>query len=150
MRSYDLFLINEEVALIYYGFESKLFHLFKENCLAEDNLKEITSRQVHYIRKSINDNDLNSWLRQACLNVKGYEQKSPFVHCFSSSDHKSRAVLTVGKNKVTLESEGSFELETEIFDILRDYDDYFFAADYQNERYGWLKPLKSFRIVEPG
>ncbi|WP_171051675.1 sporulation inhibitor of replication protein SirA [Alteribacter natronophilus] len=150
MRSYDLFLINEEVALVYYGFESKLFHLFREHRYANSELKEITGRQVRYIRKPIDEAEISTWLQRACTDMAGYEKNGQAVHCFTSEDRKSRAVLTLGKHAMTLESEGSFELETAIFDTLREYDDFFFAADYDNARYGWLKPLKSFRIVEPG
>ncbi|MBM7094280.1 sporulation inhibitor of replication protein SirA [Bacillus sp. H-16] len=149
MRTYEIYLINEEVAFIYYGFEGKLFHLFKEHHEAVTPLKDITKRQVSYIQKPYDYLELNAWLIRRFNNQKGYKNER-WVHTFISDNEESQAVLTVQKEKLTIKSRGTFEAETRFFDTLKEFDDFFLAVDYDREKYGWLRPLKSLRIVEQG
>ncbi|WP_026689800.1 sporulation inhibitor of replication protein SirA [Alteribacter aurantiacus] len=149
MRTYEVFLINEEVAYIYYGFESKLFHLFKEHQQATKPLKEITGRQVHYILKPFDHKDLNEWLHDKLKDNKSYSS-SLFYHALQFNDKKSQATIEVKADRLVIQSSGTFEAEMLLFDTLKKYDDFFLAVDYDREKYGWLRPLKSLRIVEQG
>ncbi|WP_096435305.1 sporulation inhibitor of replication protein SirA [Alteribacter populi] len=149
MRNYEIFLINAEVAYIYYGFEAKLFNLFKEHHYASTPLKEITYRQINYIQKPYNHKELNEWLQDQLTNQDMYDQAEN-NHVVAPEDGSSQAKLTVMKDKLLLAATGTFEAETLFFDTLKTFDDFFLAVEYERERYGWLRPLRSLRIVEQG
>lgn len=146
MREYNVYIIREEFASIYYGLESKLFHLFIENYESKGKLKEITTLQINYISEQIDKANLDKYLTRHLLKNKGYimdEQK----HFLKEKNDRSFAQLVVENHCVKIKANGLYDAEVTFFELLRNYHSYFLAMDYRSGRYGWLKPIKTLKYA---
>ncbi|GAE34711.1 hypothetical protein JCM9157_1786 [Halalkalibacter akibai JCM 9157] len=141
MRHYELYIVEEDVARQYYGQESKLFYLFLEHEKAKGSQKEILRKQIEYITKPIPALLLQQKLKQDLMKIEGYRKKKN-THLIEIIDRDSKAELVIGSDALYLTAEGSFEIETMFFEILRKCEPAFFAFSISEHRYGWLKPLK--------
>ncbi|MBU9714393.1 sporulation inhibitor of replication protein SirA [Evansella tamaricis] len=147
MREYEIYIIREEIANAYFGLETKLFRLFQENRSAKGNLKEVTDRQIDFIIKSINKERLHVYLQNELKNKYGYSVVD-FKHYIIMDEENSQAGLYIHDDYITLYSEGSYDAEACFFEVLRQYHSFFLAMEYSQNRYGWLKPIKSLDIVQ--
>ena len=146
MRKYQLYLIEEEFASHYFGRERIFFHLFMENRRAAGELKAITDLQISYVTKPM------PVLRIHQLLHKQLEKTNSFIakngHYIVETTHKtSRAVLSVRETYILIEAEGGFEAETTFFEVLRKCEASFLAMDLDNNKVGWLRPIKERKFV---
>ncbi|UTR10773.1 sporulation inhibitor of replication protein SirA [Evansella sp. LMS18] len=147
MREYHIYKIREDVALDYYGMETKLFQLFQENREAKGRLKEATEKQIQYIIQQVNKVEIQDHLNKYLRETEGYIMRDN-KHYIMSPKRNSQAGLCIYKMHIKLFSEGSQDSEACFFEALRNYDGTFIAMDFSREQYGWLKPLKSLEIAE--
>ncbi|MBP3039846.1 sporulation inhibitor of replication protein SirA, partial [Bacillaceae bacterium Marseille-Q3522] len=57
------------------------------------------------------------------------------------------AQLSIEERRLILKTKGNFESETVFFEILRKSEPSFLAVAINEERYGWLKPIKERNFV---
>ncbi|MDT8862837.1 sporulation inhibitor of replication protein SirA [Alkalihalobacillus sp. MEB130] len=141
MRHYELYIFEEDVARQYYGQESKLFYLFLEHEKARGSQKEILRKQIEYITKPIPALFLQQKLKQDLMKEEGYRKKKN-THMIEIQDRDSKAELVIGADALYITADGSFDVETIFFEILRKCEPTFFAFTIEEHRYGWLKPIK--------
>ncbi|MCM3713304.1 sporulation inhibitor of replication protein SirA [Halalkalibacter oceani] len=143
MRHYELFIFEESVARQYYGQEAKLFHLFKEHEQARGEKRELLSKQIEYITKPIPALLLQQKLNEAFSYERGYIQHKNryFLDLFSRG---AKAELMIERRALYLTSDGeeSTEAETMFFEVLRKCEPTFFALSLNEQRFGWLRPIK--------
>ncbi|MBU9722642.1 MULTISPECIES: sporulation inhibitor of replication protein SirA [Bacillaceae] len=147
MREYEIYVIREEIANTYYGLETKLYQLFKENRAAQGNLKEITDKQIQFIIGAINYDQLQVYLNKELEHKEAYSFTNN-KHYIIMDEENSQAGLYIHEDYITLYSEGGYDAEACFFEALRRFHPYFLAMEFSQGRYGWLKPLKSLDVVQ--
>jgi hypothetical protein len=147
MRNYEIVLIEEEVAHMYHGMEKKLFHLFKENNCSQGVLKAITTNQIEYITKPYSRENLDQYIHQFFFHNKAYSY-SEYEHTLYDRRENSYAKLEMHPEKMILTAEGAIDAETRFFEILRSYHSYFLAINYEENKYGWLKPIRVVNFMQ--
>ncbi|MFA9557986.1 sporulation inhibitor of replication protein SirA [Evansella sp. AB-rgal1] len=147
MREYEIYIIKDEIAIEYFGLEGKLFNLFQENRFAKGKLKDVTDKQINFIVEPINIAKLEDIIVSRLQKSVGYSADSN-KHFIRLPDKNSQAGLYLDDNYLTLFSEGTYDAEACFFEILRYYHSYFIAMEFEQQRYGWLKPLKSIDYVQ--
>ncbi|WP_162232182.1 sporulation inhibitor of replication protein SirA [Halalkalibacter wakoensis] len=141
MRHYELYIFEDDVARQYYGQEAKLFYLFLEHEKARGAQKEILRRQIEYITKPIPSLLLQQKLKQNLMKLDGYSKKKN-THVIQMIERDCKAELVIGADALYLTADGTSDVETIFFEILRKCEPTFFAFTIEDHRYGWLKPLK--------
>ncbi|MBP3952822.1 sporulation inhibitor of replication protein SirA [Bacillus suaedae] len=139
MRHYELYIFEEDVVRHYYGQESKLFYLFYDFEKANEPQKELIRKQIDFITKPIPTLLLQQKVKQALSSYSGYSQKKN-THLLQLQNG-TKAELVIGANALYLTADGSQEVETMFFEILRKCEPTFFAYSFDGHRYGWLKPI---------
>ncbi|MRX70697.1 sporulation inhibitor of replication protein SirA [Bacillus lacus] len=147
-RTYYIYLIEEEFATHYYGRESKMYQLFKDYLWKNNlfNFFQLIERQVYYITKPIPENQLKQLLTMQLSFRKEYSCVNN-VHKLVLPGNRGSSTLILKDRHIELSTNGSYEAETIFFELLRKFDSCFLAMDFQNNRYGWLKPLKERNFV---
>lgn len=145
MRTYQLYLIDDEIASHYFGREMMFFQLFKEFEQAEGELKTILGKQIYYITRPIPTIRLHHYIQQQLPKYRDSSYENGFY--LIDYGHNSSARLQVFEHYLLIEAEGSYEAETCFFEILRKNERSFLAVDLENHRYGWLKPIKERKYV---
>lgn len=144
MRKYELYLIEEIFATYFYGRERKFFNLFKEHSESENELKEITGKQIKYITKPIPTIRLHAQL------IHQFQHRSDFFfqkgHYMIKSKN-SEANLQIFQRNLSLMATGYLEAEDTLMNALRKTEFNFFAIDIENEQYGWIKPIKFRKYI---
>jgi len=146
MRKYQLYLIEESVALHYNGKEKLIYNLFLEHTTTKDAaLKAILQKQIDYITRPI-----PVWKIQQVLLIESqkknwFEQKDDGYYI--KNDHASNAALSILNDCLQIEAEGYYDAELIFFELLHKYEPNFLAIDRENGRYGWLKPIKQRNFV---
>ncbi|MDQ0230409.1 hypothetical protein J2S19_001665 [Metabacillus malikii] len=148
MRHYYIYLIEEEFASHYFGRESKIFHLFQDFhwTTVRSQHTETIERQINYITKPIPTLFIHQLISTQLKNRKEY-QRNEQLHLLKLSGGRGNATLIVKDHYLELSSDGNFEGETIFFEVLRKFDPCFFAMDIQNNKYGWLNPIKERNYV---
>ncbi|MDQ0253613.1 hypothetical protein J2S74_000985 [Evansella vedderi] len=146
MREYDIYIIREDIANDYYGLEGKLFRLFDENRFAKGELKNVTDNQIDFIIEPIDVIRLQRMLQKNLSGTVGYEMEDN-KHFIRMKEKNSQAGLYIDENHLTLFSEGTLDAEACFFEVLRHYHPFFIAMEFDQRRYGWLRPVKSLEIV---
>lgn len=140
MRTYKLYLIKDEVAFHYLGREIMFFQLFKECSTATGDLKNVLTKQIHFITKTIPAGKIKKILKQELGGRNDFRAEGGrFEIRYGNSGSAS---LEVKDKFLLVEAEGSYEAETIFFEVLRKTESFFLAIDIGNERYGWLRPIK--------
>ena len=142
VRNYQLYLIEDEVAALYFGREHILYRLFEEHENSHGELKQIISRQISYITKPLQVVKIHQMLEKHL--GKKASQGTYFIDL---SEKKSIAHLKVGENRIWIKAGGSYEAETAFFEVLRKAESSFLALDLDHQRFGWLKPIKDRKFV---
>lgn len=145
MRTYYLYLIEDEFAKNYFGREIMFFQLFKEYEESKLPIKSIIEKQINYITKPIPGIRLHQYLGQHLSRMAGFSYKKGTY--FLKDGKNSYAELKIFDRYLHLIGKGNFNAETTFFEILRKYEGAYFAVDIENERYGWLKPVKERKFV---
>ncbi|MFX3622980.1 MAG: sporulation inhibitor of replication protein SirA [Ectobacillus sp.] len=144
MKTYYLYLIDDDIAKKYYGRGFMLFDLFSRfvnsHSLTE---KKILYKQIQYVTKPLQTLRLHHRIGYglACRGDYKREKDMHFLRLESGETGK----LTIKKRYVKIETDGSFEVETTFFEILRKNELTFLAMNYESNQCGWLNPLKKER-----
>ncbi|WP_141432391.1 sporulation inhibitor of replication protein SirA [Bacillus sp. 03113] len=145
MRTYQLYLIEDEFASHYFGRERILFNLFYEFQKSYGEMKSILSDQINYVTKPISQLKLQQQLQFSLKRKMGFTEKN---HTFFIINEKmSTAKLTIFERYLKLESNGYYDAETIFFEVLRKLEPSFLAIDLTHYRFGWLKPIKERNLV---
>jgi hypothetical protein len=146
VRSYQLYLIEDEFASHYFGRERMFYQLFLEYSHASGELKTIISKQVDFVTKPIPALRVHQLLHQQLSKSKGFYLENG-VYTYENKNTSSSATLRVHDRWVELHSYGLVDAETVFFEILRKCETSFLAIDLHSNKYGWLKPIKERKYV---
>ncbi|EIT86878.1 hypothetical protein A374_04869 [Fictibacillus macauensis ZFHKF-1] len=144
MREYYIYQLHEGIAEDYFGKEQKLYQLFLDEYRSQASRKTLLRRQIQYITKELHAHDIVTFLNAKLLSYEGFvpHDHSLLLECCNSS-----ARLIISNHYLLLQSEGSFEAESILFELLRKYGSGFLAMDLLEGNYGWLNPLKPRRSL---
>jgi hypothetical protein len=146
VRSYQLYLIEDEFASHYFGRERMFYQLFLEYSQANHDLKSIIAKQVKFVTKPIPVLRIHQLLHQQFSMAKGFHvENGTYIH--QNKSNNSSATLKVHERWLELESHGQVDAETVFFEILRKCESSFLAIDLESNKYGWLKPIKERKYV---
>lgn len=145
LRTYQIYIIDDEFASHYFGRERMFFRLFTEYEESHGDLQAILLKQIYYITNSIPSIRLHQYLQQQLQNVKGFRMsQGAYVIDYGRT---SQAKLEIYERYLLLTAQGSYEAETSFFEVIRKNEDSYLAVDLMNHRYGWLKPIKDRKFV---
>lgn len=144
LRSYDIYLIEDEFADFFYGRESKFMELFTANPDENEELYSIIQKQIYYITKPLPHLDLHQHI-SASRNSQYYIKGNVYIS--QHPDGNEGAELKIEKRNLKLKSWGGFTCESIFFEVLRKFDGRFLAIDVENNKYGWVKPMKERKIL---
>jgi len=145
MRKYELFLIKEEIAKHYVGRERLIYALIADFHQADEQKRVILHKQINYITDSI-----NSELEKQLLINEIYKKRNIQIEVEDSIlvvCKNSKAKIKFQSHAIKLESDGDYEAEMILFEILRKFRSYYIAIDTNKKLYGWLKPIKERKLV---
>ncbi|MEK5267743.1 MULTISPECIES: sporulation inhibitor of replication protein SirA [unclassified Heyndrickxia] len=145
MRSYSIYLIKEEFAQYYYGRERMFFNLFHQYAHVSGSLKNVLSRQIHYITKQIPLLPVHHVLQPLFSDTINMT-KTGACQLLSKKEEQVLEV-TIEERMLRLNVSGSYDTETAVFEILRNFKGNLLAIDYDHKRYGWIKPVKERKFV---
>lgn len=146
MRSYQLYLIEDEFASHYFGRERMFYQLFLEYSKANGDLKSIISKQVEFVTKPIPVLRIHQLLHQQLSKTKGFKIEDG-KYVYENKNTSTTAILRVNERWLEIDSQGQVDAETIFFEILRKCESSFLAIDLQSSKYGWLKPIKERKYV---
>ncbi|PGY03776.1 1-phosphatidylinositol phosphodiesterase [Bacillus cereus] len=143
MKTYELYLIQEDIAKAYFGREYLFFDLFarfsESGSLSE---KKVLYKQMMYITMPLQVMKIHHKLEQALRSVGKYKR---IHHTHILSTGAEYGEITVKSQYIQMNTFGNVSMETTFFEVLRKCELTFLAMDYENKKYGWLNPLKQAR-----
>ncbi|WP_020061988.1 sporulation inhibitor of replication protein SirA [Bacillus sp. 123MFChir2] len=143
MRTYELYLIREDITKAYFGREFLLFDLFarfaQSRSLSE---KKVLYKQMKYITLPLQVMKLHHKMEQA-LRTYGEYERNGYMHMVSNKN--AYGEVRIKSQYIRMHASENVELETAIFEVLRKCELTFLAMDYESKQYGWLNPLKQVR-----
>ncbi|WP_428908275.1 sporulation inhibitor of replication protein SirA [Niallia sp. Krafla_26] len=145
MRTYRIYLIDDEFASHYFGKERLIIKLFKGYEEASGELKYITKKQIDFITKPINSFKIQLYLQQILQKNKSFYSKNDKYYL--EMGKKSKAELVIKAHYITINAKGQYDAETIFFEVLRKAESSFIAIDLHHQRCGWLKPIKERKFV---
>ncbi len=147
LRSYQLYLLDEAIVNRYYGQEIKLFNLFCERFTADHSLKLLLTKQVEYITKPLPTKDVSNILMQ-----EDYYLSSERLDLSTfRMEHRSSGSwidVKIKDQHLLLLAFGKLEIETRLFERLKELNTYFFAVNVGQKRFGWLGPIKKVQAFQ--
>ena len=146
MRTYKLYLIEDEFASHYFGREKMFFELFQEKYHFEGELKTIIEKQIDYITKPIPSLQIHKLIHQRLGKNKDFSIKRG-IYYIEKMGSVNFAQLQVFERFILVQAKGSYDSETIFFEVLRKCETSFLAIDFNNQRFGWLKPIKERKFV---
>ena len=146
MRTYQLYLIEDEFASHYYGREKMFYQLFEEIDLLQGELKTIVKKQIEFITKPIPSLHIHKLLHQRLGKNKDFDIRNGTYYIEKSSSINA-AQLEVFDRFILVRAKGSYDSETVFFEVLRQSETSFLAIDFNHHRFGWLKPMKERKFV---
>ncbi|MDQ0178517.1 sporulation inhibitor of replication protein SirA [Bacillus chungangensis] len=141
MRSYQIYLIEDEFADYFYGKEKMFYHLFSEYEYAPDGLRDIIRKQVLYVTKPLPSLYIHQILFQNLRKNKDFHCKGN-TYFLESASCSNGVKLTLKGEYLELIAWGNFDAESIFFKALRHVEGKLLAVDLEHGRYGWLKPKK--------
>ncbi|WIY59757.1 sporulation inhibitor of replication protein SirA [Bacillus arachidis] len=143
MKTYELYLIQEDIAKAYFGREYLFFDLFarfsESGSLSE---KKVLYKQMMYITMPLQVMKIHHKLEQTLRSVGKYKR---IHHTHILSTGAEYGEITVKSQYIQMNTSGNVSMETTFFEVLRKCELTFLAMDYENKKYGWLNPLKQAR-----
>jgi hypothetical protein len=146
VRSYQLYLIEDEFAAHYFGRERMFLQLFQERERANGELKFIIKKQISYITKTVEVLKIHLFIQKQLGKIKGFKTENG-TYAIELSGKLSTAKLEVFQDLITVEAQGSFEAETAFFEVLRKCESSFLALDIEHQQAGWLRPIKERKFI---
>lgn len=149
MRNYFIYLLKEDVAYEYFGKEILIFNLFLEKLQEHNPVRlQMLMNQIQYITNPISVIDINRFIeRNLSVETVHHQQTTQFIYKPNTCKNYSFAKLEIYDRFMKLSSEGSYDAETHIFEVLRKYNPCFLAMDFDNRHFGWLNPIKQERYI---
>ncbi|MFE8699187.1 sporulation inhibitor of replication protein SirA [Cytobacillus sp. FJAT-54145] len=145
MRTYQLYLIEDDFASHYFGREKMFFQLFNEFNESIGEMRSILTKQVDYITKPIPSIRLHQYLNLQLQRMKDFRTEQGVYYI--ENGKLSSAKLEIFDKYISICSYGSYDAETIFFEVLRKHESSFLAIDLEHYRYGWLKPIKERKFV---
>ncbi|MBQ6447479.1 sporulation inhibitor of replication protein SirA [Cytobacillus oceanisediminis] len=147
MRRYQLYLIKEKIAIHYNGRERLFYNLFSDHTKTDDGqpLKEILQKQVDFITLPISKWMIENQLYAALQRNKSFQYKDGVFYI--ENGNLSSASLMMKDDYLYIEADGYYDAESIFFEIIRKHEPSFLAIDIENDRFGWLKPIKERNFV---
>ena len=145
VRKYELFLVKEEIAKHYVGRERLIYALIADYKNADEQKSFILHKQIQYITESINSETEKILFLGEIFKIKNIQVEvadSILIIC-----KKSKAKINFQSDLIRIESDGDYEAEMILFEILRKFRSYYIAIDTSKQKYGWLKPIKERKLV---
>ncbi len=146
MRSYQVYLIEDEFASHYYGREQMFYQLFLDKERSQGELKSIIERQIQYITKPIPSLRVHKNINKKLSKNKDFRFENG-AYYIERNGLFSSARLEICERFARVDSKGSFDSETIFFEALRQSEPSFLAIDLKHDRYGWLNPIKERKFV---
>lgn len=146
MRTYQIYLIEDEFAQHFFGRERLFFNLFMEYIQTTGSLRRILHRQIEYVTKTIPKQQLESTIKQQMQKKKNLRFQNGEYYLDNTND-SSRAILLIHDDFLVVKSEGNYVAETTFFECIRKCGASFLALDFDHEQFGWLKPIKERKFV---
>ncbi|GER68588.1 hypothetical protein BpJC7_30690 [Weizmannia acidilactici] len=146
MRTYYIYLIEEEIAQYYYGRERMFFDLFNQYSSVTGRLKNVIRQQIDYITKPIPLLSVQHVLQQIFPNQNEMVYENGAYRLISNKKGQY-AEVNIEQRLLRLHASGSYDTETAIFETLRKFNGNLLAIDYDNKRFGWIKPVKERKFV---
>ncbi|WP_110929529.1 sporulation inhibitor of replication protein SirA [Bacillus massiliglaciei] len=146
MRTYQIYLIEDEFARHYLGRERIFFNLFGDYSQAEGKHKLVLEKQIEYVTKCIPSEYIEQTIDKRIKKLRNFKSRES-GHYIEKINGYSKASLAVDQEVITVRAEGDFEAETAYFECIRKCESSFLAIDIENEKYGWLKPIKERKFV---
>jgi hypothetical protein len=146
LRTYQIYLIEEEFADYYYGRERMFFELFSQYQVVSGRLRNIIERQIRFITKPLPVLHLHHLLNQSfsrnkeCINEGRY-----FRYLLPESENCVE--LLIEDNMLQLRAWGNYDSESIFFEELRKFDGRLLAVDTEHAQYGWIKPVKTRKYI---
>ena len=142
MRTYNIYIIENEFALHYYGREYMFFNLFSDYEKSDGEVKKILRRQINFVTRKVPGQLFNLFMdRQLKENPDCYLDNGVYYIRKKTSGH-SEASLAYRNHSLILHADGTYECETIFFEWLRQWNPYFLALDTTQDRCAWLRPIK--------
>lgn len=145
MRTYQLYLIDDEFASHYFGKERMVYQLFKDYKEAIGEYKKILEKQIDFILKPIQELKIHHFVTQNLENNKDFYTNNGTYYL--EIGKRSTAKLEIQGYCLVLKANGNYEAETIFFELLRKTESSFIAIDLDHQRCGWLKPIKERKFV---
>lgn len=150
MRTYQIYLIENEFASHYYGREYMFYNLFREYEQSEGELRRILRRQINFVTNKISRHlfmlEMN---KRLSLAKDCYMENGVYYISKSTNGSISEASLGYRNHSLILHADGTYESETMFFEWLRQWNPYFLAIDIIQDRCAWLRPIKQKNYVLP-
>jgi len=145
VRTYQLYLIDDEFASHYFGKERMFYQLFKESEEATGEYQYILRKQIDFITKPIQGLKIHHHVSQNLQKNKSfYINKGTY---YLEMGKRGFAELEIKERYLVLKASGHYEAETVFFEVLRKLEAAFLAIDLDHKRCGWLKPIKERKFV---
>ncbi|WP_394231863.1 sporulation inhibitor of replication protein SirA [Niallia oryzisoli] len=145
MRTYQLYLIDDEFASHYFGKERMVYQLFKDYKEAVGEYKKILEKQIDFILKPIQEIKIHQFISQYLQKNKDFYTNNGLYYL--EIGKRSTAKLEIHERCLMLKANGNYEAETIFFEVLRKTESSFIAIDLEHQRCGWLKPIKERKFV---
>jgi outer membrane protein assembly factor BamB len=145
LRFYHIYWIKDEFAYYFYGREKVFYNLFYDWMHSKGEYKGILDLQVKYITQDLPVMQLFRLLRQKLSWQKGFIVEGNTYRLESAG--KNESTLEIQSEKMVLKASGSYDSETLFFESLRNFNGRLLALDFDNGRFGWVKPLKERKYV---
>ena len=142
MRTYIIYLIENEFARHYYGREYMFFNLFRDFEQSEGTQKIILRRQINFVTKKIQAQLFTSFMDQQLKDNKDCYMENGVYYIRKKKNNQSEASLAFRNHSLILHADGTYECETIFFEWLRQWNPYFLALDTTKDRCAWLRPIK--------
>ncbi|MDP4164134.1 MAG: sporulation inhibitor of replication protein SirA [Bacillota bacterium] len=146
MRKYRLYLIEDEFASHYFGRERMFFQLFQEYENTTGDMRSILKKQIAYITKQLPALRFHQLIQKKLGTVRGFKVENG-TYSIELNGKLSVATMEVKDDSIIVDGYGSYEAETIFFEVLRKCESSFLAVDLENNRFGWLKPIKERKFV---
>lgn len=145
MRTYHLYLIEDEFASHYFGREKMFFDLFAEYNESFGELKNILRKQINFITKPLSTLRLQQYIIQQLGKNQDFEFNKGVYYIQNSK--LSSAKLEIFDKYIKIHAFGNYDAETIFFEVLRKNESSFLAIDLLHQRYGWLRPIKERKLI---
>lgn len=146
MRTYQIYLIEDEFAHHFFGRERLFFNLFLEYIQTTGTLRGILQKQIEYVTKTIPKQQVEKVIKQQMKKKNNFLFQNGEYY-IENSNGINRATLLINDHVLVVKAEGNYVAETVFFECIRKCGTSFLAIDFDHERFGWLKPIKERNFV---